>query len=81
MKSEEKKKRKQNFYIDFYLVSFSTADVECPVGWIEYDNFCYLVQDQTPLNYADAQAVCYGRNAALTSINSQAEQDFIFTSK
>ncbi|XP_072051647.1 uncharacterized protein [Amphiura filiformis] len=53
-------------------------DVECPVDWEEFDNFCYFL-DNTLRSYDDAQADCVANGATLTSIISSLEQTFINT--
>ncbi|XP_072017220.1 uncharacterized protein [Amphiura filiformis] len=53
-------------------------EVECPVGWQEFDNFCYRRELwEIQATYEEARDACVAKGAALTSINNQLEQDFI----
>ena len=48
----------------------------CPEGWQAFGGNCYFV-DTTALDFDAAEANCVGKEAALVSIHSQEEQDFV----
>jgi hypothetical protein len=49
---------------------------ECPPGWREFDNHCYIEQT-SELYWYDAEASCSSLGGHLASIHSRAEYDFI----
>ncbi|KAK6969997.1 C-type mannose receptor 2, partial [Biomphalaria glabrata] len=50
----------------------------CGQGWIQYKNYCYLLV-QSNLTWSEAKSKCLQRSSELTSINSQEENQFIFS--
>ncbi|XP_052761161.1 contactin-5-like [Mya arenaria] len=49
----------------------------CPLGWEFSDGKCYLFVTDAPLFYEEADADCWHRGAALLSVNSYTEHQFI----
>ena len=51
----------------------------CPAGWVEFQNNCYLLTDTNldELSWHDANAKCLSDGAQLASINSEEEKQFI----
>ncbi|XP_072018635.1 uncharacterized protein [Amphiura filiformis] len=49
----------------------------CPEGWSTHGDYCYYVSSEEAVTFGDAQTACLGKNAMLTSIHDQDEQEFI----
>lgn len=61
-------------------VSTTTAasTTDCDAGWTQVGSKCYKVE-AGPSNYYDAIAGCVSQGGALATIESQAEQDAVYT--
>nr|XP_039250734.1 LOW QUALITY PROTEIN: macrophage mannose receptor 1-like [Styela clava] len=57
--------------------SFTNAEMNCPTGWLPYDQFCYMIiSDEVP--WQSGEVACQLMNANLVSIKNPAEQDFVW---
>ena len=54
---------------------------DCPKAWKAKDKFCYFLKTGHPIPYKQASEECKIHGAAVASINSQDEQDYINKSK
>ncbi|XP_022311293.1 contactin-like [Crassostrea virginica] len=51
--------------------------LDCPVGWFTYNDHCYKFQIYPKRTYEEAVKTCEGFGAALVSVNSVDENNFI----
>ncbi len=54
----------------------TTTPLECPSGWTEFENHCYLAQKST-LYWQPAEASCLSLGGHLASIHSKAEYNLV----
>lgn len=60
------------------LLFSSASSSECPEGQIGgFEDSCYLVVDNEPLQQQDARSYCTRRGMDLVAIETAAENDFI----
>ena len=66
--------------IYLYNIFCPGHSVHCKKGWYLFNNMCYYFGSSTSTNFKtwhDAESTCRNTGGHLTSVNSQAEKDFL----
>lgn len=71
MLGQKKKNSQSNVYLCFM------CSLDCLPGWIFFQKNCYLLQEESPQNWYNAEIDCLNRNADLLYILDVEEEAFI----
>ncbi|XP_067307389.1 type-2 ice-structuring protein-like [Pseudorasbora parva] len=68
----------RSFLLLFVIFSMGNAGKECPCGWAKFGLRCYRFFPET-VNWVTAQRNCQRFGAALVSVHSRAENNFLLS--